>query len=335
MTSIRYFIDIVESAGAGDPRLLDDWHLVSALNLNFFGERSATGQKVRNTILQRAREVLSIKDGDIDFSDVRVKKFVDAIRTIRHYADYLHYLERTEPNVYDEWYKLGSMDFDAMVAVASKFVATQAQKAVADSDDEDDEEDDLPDSPDRFHYYDPNMDRHTYIRFGLDPKGRSVFGLSQEPTEDGPDEWAVATGNKTSEEGLCVFRAHRHADDPKGWVLEEPDFSKAVYSPSGWATYLLSIAGKDRLCKWKRNPSMRFVHVVRGSIVQNRTRMRHRGKPIVLTPLGSDGEYLIDPFKPYIYEPIGLEYIYMDDHTRLVDFLDQRGFWRTCNDEEG
>jgi len=323
---MRRYMRIVESVTG----LPDDWQLVNALSLQFEGERSAIGNHIKAVLLQHARDTVAIQGGDV-VHDKQFEKVWEEFRTIRYYISSLHYRARTDHDIFAQWYALGHMDYASLLRAARQFRA--AETITHTSDDEDEEDDRHDEVVQGYHHYDPSMDRRTYIRFGLDPKGGSIFGLAGEDTEDGPDEWRVASGNKTCEEGICVFVANRHLDDPQGWVLEQPDFEHARYGVGSWVSYLIGIVGRERLCQWKKNPSLRLAHVVRGSVTQNTTRLRYRGKPVVLTPLGSDGEYLIDPRKPYTYEPIALEHIYMDDRTRLVDYLDKIDHWRWCDED--
>lgn len=158
----------------------------------------------------------------------------------------------------------------------------------------------------RTHHYDPESERHIYIRLGDVPAGGySRFGLAGADTEDGPDPWRAATGNKVREPGMSVFRAYRHPDVPEAFVLVEPDFRKAIYDVSSPEDHLLAVM-----------PQGRF------------TILRIDGSPVVATRrgverivLGTDGEYLIDPARPWTATELPASAIWISEEVRLTDFV--------------
>ncbi len=158
----------------------------------------------------------------------------------------------------------------------------------------------------RTHHYDPECERHIYIRLGDVPAGGySRFGLAGADIEDGPDPWRAATGNKVREPGMSVFRAYRHPDVPDAYVLVEPDFRKAIYDVSSSEDHLLAVMPRGRF-----------------------TILRIDGSPVVATRrgverivLGTDGEYLIDPARPWTVSELPDSAIWISEEVRLTDFV--------------
>ena len=156
----------------------------------------------------------------------------------------------------------------------------------------------------------PDRDRHLYIRLGGMPRagGYSLFGLASADTEDGPDPWRMAMSGKTRESGTSVFRAYRHPDVPDAYVLIAPDFTNAIYGvPSEHAYFLSVIPGRDF-------PVLR----IDGSPVVSAS--RHGDMRI---ELGSDGEYLLDPRRPWTVRELPRETIWLSETVRLDDFVER------------
>lgn len=158
----------------------------------------------------------------------------------------------------------------------------------------------------RTHLYGPDCERHIYIRLGDVPAGGySRFGLAGADTEDGPDPWRTATGNKVREPGMSVFRAYRHPDVPDGYVLVEPDFRQAIYDVPSPEDHLLAVMPEGR-------PTI----------------LRIDGSPVVATRrgverivLGTDGEYLIDPTRPWTAAELPASAIWISEEVSLTDFV--------------
>jgi hypothetical protein len=168
------------------------------------------------------------------------------------------------------------------------------------------------------------MDNWTFLRFGdVNRNGASIFGMDKAGSEDSPSEWAVATGNKRSEDGICAFRVRRHLDDPRGCVLEMPQFERALYQINNADRYLMGIA-QGGLCAHFANPAVSPAFLMRGSL--STRLMGNRRHQFKVCSLGSDGEYLIDHRKPFTKTPIGLDRIYVSDDERMDAFLKRMRF---------
>lgn len=213
----------------------------------------------------------------------------------------------------DDWWAIKGLTFEELVAKGQALKDQWAAMLHVD-DDIEDEEDDWEDySTDRTIPYHPQMDDWIYVRFGHFPrKGGSVFGLSTGPTEDSIDEWAVATGNKRSESGICVFRAYRHPDVEGAYIIMEPNTDKALYNARFDAPYLRGISG----CETPDELAEKEVYVIEGSVctVKDAARRLH-------VDLGSDGEFLIDPAKPKSVELIGSDMVYVSRDKSVAEFM--------------
>lgn len=158
----------------------------------------------------------------------------------------------------------------------------------------------------RTHPYAPECEQHIYIRLGDVPRdGYSRFGLAVDDTEESPDPWRVATGNKAREAGMSVFRAYRHPDVPDAYVLVDPDFRKAIYDVISSEDHLLAVMPEGRF------PVLRID-----------------GSPVVATRrgverivLGTDGEYLIDPARPWSATELPASAIWISEQVRLTEFV--------------
>lgn len=212
----------------------------------------------------------------------------------------------------DEWFSLPILGVEA---VAAKMETERAswRDAVEDAD-EDIEAERRQDREESGFYgrslpYEPKDDRWIFIRFGSMPsEGRSRFGLAREDNEDGVDDWRRELGGMTHEAGVSVFKAYRHPSFRDHYVLIEPHFTMARYGVSEPLEHLFAVMGDrdEPKSAVKVDGLLKTIRALDGT-----TRIE----------LGSDGEYLIDAFRPYTTQNIGLDQLWMGDRTRIIDLL--------------
>jgi hypothetical protein len=172
--------------------------------------------------------------------------------------------------------------------------------------------------------YEPECDDWILIRFGdLPSEGVSRFGLAGEDDEDGPDQWRIETGNKTHEAGICVLRAMRHPSVPDAYIVLEPSFALALYGVTGFETYLDAIV--PRLDDGSEIPVFR----VDGSLKTCKGR-----DGTLRLDLGSDGEVMVDPAKPFEAIPVDFDLVWSGTDTSMRQLLASRRGWQPVEDEE-
>ncbi len=211
----------------------------------------------------------------------------------------------------DLWFAFPQVGISAM---ADMMRAERARWSVEDDAAEDIDEYEARDREESGFYgrtlpYDPQDDHWIFIRFGSIPKeGRSRFGLAGEDTEDGVDAWRQELGGMTHEAGVSVFKAYRHPSFHGHYVLIEPHFQMARYDVSDPTEYLLAVmGGRDAPNKAIRvDGSLKTIRAMDGT-----TRIE----------LGSDGEYLIDAFKPHSIFDIGLDVVWINERTPLSSLV--------------
>jgi hypothetical protein len=279
--------------------------------------------KIGSKIADAISAELPWKDNKISDEQAYQLK-IKVINPIQGYLNNLLMRVRSRHEDMSEWFSLEHLSLQDIIQKANNYRNSFVQS----TDDEEEHEYDDDEGHMGFASYDPEMDNFYFIRFGKIPKtGKSNFGLAKDDTEDYQDEWRKETCNKTHEDGVSVFQAYRHHNDPDGWIIQMPNFSLARYGISNEETYLQSILPANVLCKWQKNHSTPVVHLILGSIVKS------VGKKKIYAELGSDGEYLIDTSKPFKTSVIPLENIYISEKNKLVDWLNSIDYFNRQCDE--
>jgi hypothetical protein len=159
--------------------------------------------------------------------------------------------------------------------------------------------------------FDPNSGDWIFVRFGELPKDkRSVFGLGLSDAEDTQGGWKQESGNMTHEAGICVFRAHAHPGLPGAYVLMDPHYDLARYDVGGQTRHLLGII-----------PQADSLDEIKAVIINGHLKTSKARDGSLRCELGSDGEYLIDGFKPVVSTLVPLENIWVSNNVSVADFL--------------
>lgn len=150
-----------------------------------------------------------------------------------------------------------------------------------------------------------------FLRFGDLPKSkRSICGIVIDEAEDYANGWREELGNMTHESGISIFRGYRHPSHPDNYVLLDPHYDLARYHVGGLTSHLLAIIPHvddlSEIKMMKINGSLKTIKGLDGTL---------------RCDLGSDGEYLLDGFKPHDVQEIALDTVWVSEKENVADFL--------------